>query len=294
LKPLVELKNVVRLYGSGSNQIQALRGLNMVANEGEFIAVMGPSGSGKSTLLNVIGGMDIPTAGTVTVDNVTINDMSESSLDDYRLNKIGFVFQSYNLIPSLTAIRNVELPLLAAGVRPRQAHERAVELFQVVGLENRMSHRPSDLSQGEQQRVAIATALANNPSLILADEPTGNLDSKTAESVVNYIQSIIREHKKTLILVTHDSSIARKADWIHIIRDGVIVSRIRPSDLDSAVSSYDEFLSVRIDQINDEIQLIDAKVKQGDIDGSQYMELRGVLVKTLEVLQSELAKRGHI
>ena len=294
MKMMVALNNIVRVYGKGSTQVQALRGLNMEVAKGELTVVMGPSGSGKTTLLNIIGGMDVPTAGLVRVDNVTVNDMTESDLDNYRLRKIGFVFQTYNLIPALTAMRNVELPLLAAGCNSSEARIRAVELFQVVGLENRMNHRPNELSAGENQRVALAAALSNDPPVILADEPTGNLDTNTAETIIDYIKSITREFNKTVILVTHDPAVARKADWIHIIRDGIISSRIKPSQLDEAVTSYDKFIRTRIDQVDNEIQMIDTKVQQGLIEGNDFMEARGNLVRTIEVLREELAKLGQI
>ncbi|MHA1882490.1 MAG: ABC transporter ATP-binding protein [Candidatus Thorarchaeota archaeon] len=294
MKTMVALNDIVRVYGKGSTQVQALRGLNMEVAEGELTVVMGPSGSGKTTLLNIIGGMDVPTAGIVRVDNVTVNDMTESDLDNYRLEKIGFVFQTYNLIPALTAMKNVELPLLAAGCSSNEAHTRAAELFQIVGLEDRMDHRPNELSGGENQRVAIAAALANDPPVILADEPTGNLDTKTAETIIDYIKSITRDLNKTVILVTHDDAVARKADWIHIIRDGIISTRIKPSQLDEAVTSYDEFIRTRIDQVSSEIQMIDSKMQKGLIEGNDYIEGRGNLAKTIEVLREELAKLGQI
>lgn len=294
MKSLVKLDDVVRVYGKGSTQVQALRGIDLEVVEGEFSVVMGPSGSGKTTLLNVIGGMDTPTAGVIQVDSRTINDFTEAELDDYRLNRVGFVFQTYNLIPSLSAQKNVELPMLAAGKSTKEATKRASELLSIVGLSKRKSHRPHELSGGECQRVAIATALSNDPPLILADEPTGNLDSTTASSIVDYLWSVSKEYNKTIILVTHDDSIARRADWINVIKDGKIVSKIRPSQLDKSITSHEGFLTARIAQIEKEILQLDAALRAGDLESTAYLTQRGDLEKKIDVLRDELLRLGQV
>lgn len=225
---VVKCVNVRKVYMLGKVAVEALRGVNMEVRCGEFIAIMGPSGSGKTTLLNIIGTLDRPTTGKVYIDGQDITPLSDRELTELRRRKIGFVFQFYNLIPTLTALENVELPMQIAGVNFREARERAMKLLEIVGLKERMHHRPDELSGGEQQRVAIARALANRPSIILADEPTGDLDSKTGMEIVELLYRLSREEHVTVIVATHDPMVANFADRILLLKDGVIKGEKRP------------------------------------------------------------------
>jgi putative ABC transport system ATP-binding protein len=219
---MVETKNLVKSYKLGDNTVQALRGVDLKVMEGERVAIMGPSGSGKTTLLNILGALDTPTSGKVIIHGVDISGKSDGELTLVRRHMIGPVFQFYNLIPVLTALENVELPMIFAGSPKKARTERAKQLLVAVGLGNRMNHRPDELSGGEQQRVAIARALANNPSIILGDEVTGDLDTKTGQEIVTMLLKLSKEENKTLIIVTHDPSVGARMDRILRIRDGVI------------------------------------------------------------------------
>jgi len=219
---LIELKNVSKVYELGGEKIFALDHVNLQVEKGEFIAIMGPSGSGKSTLANVIGGLDVPDEGEVLADGVDIVKMSDSVLSNYRNKKIGFIFQSFNLQPTYTALENVMIPLLFAGVSLSERKKRALECLKSVGLEDRVSHRPGELSGGQRQRVCIARALANNPEMIIADEPTGNLDSKKGAEIIDLLKQLNKEAGITLIVITHDVSVAREAKKILNIKDGKI------------------------------------------------------------------------
>jgi len=218
---MIKLENVRKIYQLGETQVQALRGLDIEIKEGEFIAIMGPSGSGKSTLLHLLGCLDVPTDGKVQLGEVELADLDEDTLAQIRGKKIGFVFQTFNLIPTLTALENVELPLFFQGVPRREQQRRAQELLEKVGLGDRVHHKPSQLSGGERQRVAIARALANDPEIILADEPTGNLDSESGKAVLELLKQLNREGR-TIILVTHNPEAAAYADRIVRIKDGKI------------------------------------------------------------------------
>ncbi len=219
---IIRVVDVHKIYRLGSIEIHALRGVSFSVKKGEFLCIMGPSGSGKTTLLNIIGALDRPSKGSVIVDGRDITKLGERELTEFRLRKVGFVFQFYNLIPVLTALENVELPMALAGIPRRERRERARYLLRLVGLEDRMNHRPDELSGGEQQRVAIARALANSPSIILADEPTGDLDSETSMRVLKVFRSVSKEEKVTLIVATHDPLVAGYADRILYLRDGKI------------------------------------------------------------------------
>jgi len=219
---IVELRNLKKKYMLGSIPVPALRGINLKVEKGEFIAILGPSGSGKSTLLNMIGLLDRPTEGTVVVDGIDTTTLGDSQRVDVR-RRIGFVFQFFNLIPRLTARENVELPMAISNVRRGERRQRAEELLRSVGLGSRMDHRPSELSGGERQRVAIARALTNNPRFLLMDEPTGNIDSKTATEILDLVCQLNREHEVTILMITHDSSIAKYAGRIVHLLDGLIV-----------------------------------------------------------------------
>jgi len=220
---VIQVENLVKTYRLGKVSIPALRGISFDVAKGEFLVVVGPSGSGKTTLLNLIGAIDKPTSGRISIDGRDVTTLGEGELTKLRRHKIGFIFQFYNLIPSLTAIENVELPMLTAGVSRKDASKRAFQLLETVGLAERVGHLPDELSGGEQQRVAIARALANKPSVILADEPTGDLDTKTGMEVVQILHDTSKKENATVIVVTHDPMISEKADRILSMRDGQII-----------------------------------------------------------------------
>lgn len=206
----------------GDETLQALDDITLSIKDGEFVAIMGPSGSGKSTLANIIGGLDEPSDGTISVDNEDLSKTSDQFLSSYRNKKIGFVFQTFNLQPHLTALENVILPLIFAKMRSKDRIAKAKESLAAVGLADRMKHKPTELSGGQRQRVSIARALTNDPQIIIADEPTGNLDSKKSEEIIDLLKKLNREQKITLIIITHDINIARQADRVINIHDGRI------------------------------------------------------------------------
>jgi putative ABC transport system ATP-binding protein len=220
--PVVEATNVTKTYMLGKIPVEALRGVNLKVETGDFVSILGPSGSGKSTMLNLIGALDKPTSGTLLIDGVDIGKLSDNQLADIRL-KIGFVFQFFNLIPRLTAHDNVELAMSIANVDKAEKKKRALELLETVGLKDRVNHKPAELSGGQQQRVAIARALANNPKFLLLDEPTGNVDSKTASEVLALIETLNVEHNVSIIMVTHDEKLAHEARRTVQMFDGQII-----------------------------------------------------------------------
>jgi putative ABC transport system ATP-binding protein len=222
---MIELKNVQKVYPMGEVSVPALRGISLTIHPGEFVAIMGPSGSGKSTLMHLIGCLDLPSDGVVQLDGKDITELDEDTLAQIRGKKVGFVFQTFNLIPTLTAQENVELPLFFQGVPREKRRARAAELLRKVGLDGRLHHKPAQLSGGERQRVAIARALANDPEIILADEPTGNLDSESGEAILELLAQLHREGK-TIILVTHNPEAAAYAQRIVRIRDGRLVEEV--------------------------------------------------------------------
>ncbi len=215
-------ENLTEEYLLGKVVVPALRGVNLKIKRGEFAVIMGPSGSGKSTLLNLLGGLQKPTGGRVLINGVDLSTLNENQLAIFRRKNVGFVFQAYNLIPTLTAIENVELPMIFYNIPPNERKRRAEKLLHSLGLGDRLHHRPSELSGGEQQRVSIARALANNPEIILADEPTGNLDTKTGRRIMDEIVKVNRDFGKTIVMVTHDPEVAHFGDRIIHIRDGKI------------------------------------------------------------------------
>jgi putative ABC transport system ATP-binding protein len=222
MTPVVEAVNLKKTYLLGNVPVEALRGVNLTVNEGDFVAILGPSGSGKSTLLNMIGALDKPTEGKVFIEGVDVSTINDNGLADLR-RKIGFVFQFFNLIPRLTARGNVELPMAVLGVEKNARRKRADEVLEIVGLKERMNHKPAELSGGERQRVAIARALANNPKFLLMDEPTGNIDSKTAQELITLVKRLNAENGVTIIMITHDQNLALHAKRTTQMLDGLIV-----------------------------------------------------------------------
>ncbi len=225
--PLLDLKGIVKDYELGKTVVHAVRGLDLNIDRGEIVAIMGPSGSGKSTLMHLLGALDTPSAGTASLEGHNLHELSENELVTLRGKKVGFVFQTFNLIQSLTAQKNVELPMIFQGVRKSARAERARALLEKVGLGERMKHRPNELSGGERQRVAIARALANDPEILLADEPTGNLDSETGATILELLKKLSIDEGKTMILITHDPDAAAIAHRIVRLRDGRVVQEVR-------------------------------------------------------------------
>jgi putative ABC transport system ATP-binding protein len=219
---LIQLDQIHKTYTMGDVEVRALRGISLTIREGEFVAIMGASGSGKSTVMNIIGCLDRPTRGTYILDGQDVSELSKDERADIRCQKIGFVFQGFNLLARTSALENVELPMLYLGVNGQQRHERAMEALASVGLAGREQNNPNQLSGGQQQRVAVARSLVNNPALILADEPTGNLDSRTSVEVMEIFQRLNRERGITLVLVTHEDDIAEYAQRVVVFKDGKI------------------------------------------------------------------------
>lgn len=221
-EPMVKLRGVTRAFERGGERLQVLSGLDLDIKEGSFEALMGPSGSGKSTLLNIVAGLDRPTSGSVLVNGQDIAQLSEGKLAQFRSRTLGFIFQSYNLMPVLTALENVELPLLLTDLSASERRKRAEIALRVVGLEGRSGHYPSQLSGGQEQRVAIARAIVNDPTLIVADEPTGDLDRQSADDILALLEKLAHEMKKTILMVTHDPAAAERADRCHHMSKGVL------------------------------------------------------------------------
>jgi putative ABC transport system ATP-binding protein len=219
---LVELKNVSKIYGLGKARVRALDGVTLNIEKGEFMSIMGPSGSGKTTLLNVVGCLDRPTSGEVKIGGRDVTQMSVGELNALRLRKLGFVFQTFNLVPTLTALENVEFRLSLAGLNGSEQRRQATKLLKLVGLGGRLKHRPNQMSAGERQRIAIARALTNDPELVLADEPTGNLDTAIGREIIALMRDLNRKFEKTFIIVTHNPEVARATDRVVILKDGKI------------------------------------------------------------------------
>lgn len=219
---ILEARDLEKTYRMGKVLVSALSGVTLEVEQGEFVAIFGPSGSGKSTLLHVLGGLDRPDKGGVYIDGTNLSTLNDAKLAEVRLHKIGFVFQFFNLLPRLTALRNVELPLTLADVSEKESIQKATEMLELVGLKERTNHRPTELSGGEQQRVAIARALINDPKIVLADEPTGNLDTTTGWEIVRLLKRLNEEKGQTFVIVTHDQSVAETANRMIYLKDGVI------------------------------------------------------------------------
>jgi len=289
-------EDLVKIYKTGKIEVVALRDLNLKVNSGEFRAIVGPSGSGKTTLLNLIGGLDSPSAGRIIVNDVDITKLSPKQLIEYRRKSVGFVFQFFNLIPTLTAYENIELPMIFIGTPKEERKKRVKELLTLVGLFNRAYHKPHELSGGEQQRVAIAAALANDPPLILADEPTGELDSATGRQIVELFKHLDKELGKTLIIVTHDLRIAMAADKISRIEDGHIVVTLTPAEMEVAsvplTKAEDRLrkLELQKEKINEEIAKLVASFKEGQMDPDEFTKRYSELKVILERIDSEIKR----
>lgn len=289
----VETTDLVKVFKLGNVEVQALRGLSMRVDEGEMVAIVGPSGSGKTTLLNILGGITRATAGLTTVAGRDVTNATPAQLGFLRRDVVGHVFQELNLIPTLTAFENVELPMLAAKKPGSMRKKRGEELLTAMGLTDRMKHKPDELSGGQRQRVAIAAAIANNPDVLLADEPTGDLDTETGQIIVKYLHMVNKEMGKTVLMVTHDSSIARQCDRIYRIQDGKIRSVQSPtSDEESSAVSRVDVVRERLKEINNEIQSIDLAVVQGGISPSDFAVQRMELLKRRELFEEEMHRLG--
>jgi len=294
-KYAVEAKNLIKVYKTGDLEVQALRGLSVTVAVGEMVALIGPSGSGKSTLLNILGGLDRATAGYIGVMGSDLTQLNASQLVEFRRKTVGHVFQNMNLIPTLTAAENIELPMAALGVKKDARHRRVEELIGVVGLKERMDHKPGELSGGEQQRIALAAALANDPPLILADEPTGELDTENAMVVVNYLAKVNKELGKTIIMVTHDPRVARAASRLLRIQDGVLVTDVAPSEEAAPTqANYTDMLKARLTSIDSQLVSLDAEFRKGVITSDQFVDRQIGLKRTRDVLGDELHRLGVV
>jgi putative ABC transport system ATP-binding protein len=243
-KPIVAIRNISKTYAMGEAEVHALRGVSLTIERGDFVAIMGASGSGKSTMMNILGCLDVPSKGWFWLDGVDVRGLDELALSQVRSRKIGFVFQSYNLIPRTTALANVELPLAYAGIRPKERRARAIAALEGVGLGSRLDHLPNEMSGGQQQRVAVARAIVTDPSMILADEPTGNLDTASAEDVMA-IFSRLNAEGRTVVLITHEADIAEFAKRVIRLRDGEIVEDRRQAPVEGPPPRFAESSTIR-------------------------------------------------
>ena len=292
----IEVKDLVRVYRMGDVEVRALRGLNMSVREGELISVMGPSGSGKTTLLNILGGLDRSTAGEAKVGDVDVTFLDRRQLVMYRRRVVGHIFQTLNLVPTLSAAENIALPMIVNQVPRSDRQSRIDELLETVQLTDRRKHKPDELSGGEQQRVAIAAALANDPPIVLADEPTGELDSETSRVIVDFLVQINKKYNKTTILVTHNPIVAAATQRILRIEDGVIKAAYTPAELESDAEgrtvSYVDQMRQRIRKLNAELEELDEKFRDSVVSGDEYVEERLRLKAAIRGLEDEVHRHG--
>ena len=292
-KMYIETNELVKVFRLGNIEVQALRGLSMDVEEGEMVAIVGASGSGKTTLLNILGGITRATAGSTTVAGYDVTNATPQQLVMLRREVVGHIFQELNLISTLTAYENVELPMLSAKKGGSTRKQRVEELLGVVGLDDRMHHNPDELSGGERQRVAIAAALANDPKVLLADEPTGDLDSETGSIIVEYLHKVNKEFGKTIIMVTHDASIARQCDRIFRIRDGQIISVQSPTaDQEMGAASRIDVVRERLQEIKTEIAKLDEAATGGRIDLGIFAGQRTKLTEKQKLFEEEMHRLG--
>jgi len=298
----VRVKDLVKIYKYKGGEVQALRGITASFPPGKVSCIMGPSGSGKTTLLNLIGGIDVPTGGEILVGDVKVHELSGDALDGFRLKYVGFIFQALNLVPTLSAIENVELPLMISGVKSKEAREKALHLLDLVGVKDKASRYPEELSGGEQQRVAIAIALANDPPVILADEPTAELDSVNALNIVKLLVNLAKELGKTIILATHDPRVAVKVDRILRIEDGKITGEFRPIDLERGATSpgssglpqvkLSELIKMRLSMVEEEMNDLEERFRSGEIGVEEFHNKLTKLKAKQEALKDLLTSLG--
>ena len=299
----VRCVELVKIYRRGRLEVQALRGVTLEFKPGSIVSVMGPSGSGKTTLLNLVAGVDRPTGGQVYHGDLRIDTLDDKRLDEHRLANVGYVFQEINLIPTLNALENVELPMTLAGVPAGERARRARALLRAVGLEGRASHYPDELSGGEQQRLAIAVALANDPPLILADEPTAELDYDNAMQVVGLLARLAREYGKTVVVTTHDPRVAVRADSIVRLEDGVVKGVYKPVELEEAIApeaptgptrlhGIVDVIKARIARIEEEMREIEEKLARREVGLREALEKYEELTRVKKALEDLLASIG--
>jgi putative ABC transport system ATP-binding protein len=289
----IKVEELLRVYRMEDIEIRAIRGLSLEVNEGELVSIMGSSGAGKTTLLNILGGLDQPTSGQIWVDEVEITGLSWEKLIPYRRRVVGHIFQSLNLLPTLSTAENIALPMILDGVSKNERRNRVNELLEIVQLTHRSTHRPSELSGGEQQRVAIAAALANDPPIILADEPTGELDSETSKVIMDFLVHINQEYKKTIILVTHNPLVSAVTQRILRIEDGRITGSYLPSDLGSAIPiSFIDRLRERIKQFDELLASLDERFKSQELSGDEYTMERIKIIAAKQAFLDEMHRYG--
>lgn len=286
--------DLVKVYKTRGEEVQALRGLSVQIGHAQIVSIIGPSGSGKTTLLNIMGGLDKPTAGKVTVGNLDITNLKPTQLVAFRRQSIGHILQTSNLFPYLTAEQNIELPMLAADISQSKRTARVSELLKILDMSLRARHKPDELSGGERQKIAIASAIATNPPILLADEPTGELDTVNARAVVDLLSKLSREFEKTVVLVTHDPRVAQESDSILLIEDGRIKSTATPPELFSESSPYIEGLRIRVAEIEKQLGELDSTFRRSETDPSKYAESRHKLEELRNALKDELNRLGVV
>ncbi|MHA1588142.1 MAG: ABC transporter ATP-binding protein [Candidatus Thorarchaeota archaeon] len=289
----IQCDDLMKVFKLGNLEVQALRGLSMKVEQGEMIAIVGPSGSGKTTLLNIIGGLARATAGKTWVAGRDITNASNAELGKLRQKVVGHIFQTLNLIPTLTAYENVELPMLAVNTPANERKKRTTDLLESVGLTLRAKHKPDELSGGEKQRVAIIAALANDPPILICDEPTGDLDTETGAKIVRFLHEVNKEMGKTVLVVTHDPAIARQTDRIYRIMDGTIISMQKPSESAAASAALmAQMYKDRLVETNIEISDLQLMYKKQNIDAANFAERWHNLNQTKHFIEQELHRMG--